>query len=298
MLKFDREEVFLLAADEAGRRKMRARIEEKHGGVNAFVIAKSILGREIEAYRVGEGKRLVAVFGAHHALESITANLAFLLINMLLGNSTQGSVNGVYCQVLLSKYSFIIVPCVNPDGIEMRYHGVLNSVLAERQMRMSDGDFSNWQANARGVDLNHNYNYRFSEYKRVEAMLGICAGATLYSGEHAESEPESHAVANLVRTVAPIAVVSLHSQGEEIFAYPKNPAVRRVAERLCSMSGYTFGEADGTAAYGGLCDYTGSLGIPSFTYELGRGKNPLHESDVYPIFERIAGSIILLPTLL
>ena len=43
---------------------------------------------------------------------------------------------------------------------------------------------------------------------------------------------------------------------------------------------------------------TGAMGIPSFTYEVGKGKNPLPESAVYAIFERVADSIVLLPTFL
>ena len=30
-------------------------------------------------------------------------------------------------------------------------------------------DFSHWQANARGVDLNHNYDSGFYEYKKIES---------------------------------------------------------------------------------------------------------------------------------
>lgn len=298
MIRFDRKEAFMAPADEAGRRMMENAMEEKHGSLSSVSIGKSILGREISAYRVGMGKRYVCLFGTHHSLESITANLLFLFIDTALANLNQGSANGFDCKLLLSKYSFIIVPCVNPDGVELRHHGAEASPLKERQNRMSGGDFSTWQANGRGVDLNHNYDYRFAEYKALEVERGISAGPTLFSGEYPESEPESRAVANLIRTLAPSAIVSLHSQGEEIFAYPKNAAVGRIANRLSGLTGYTVGIASDTAAYGGLCDYTGSLGIPSFTFEVGRGKNPLPEACVFGIFERIADSLFLLPTLI
>jgi g-D-glutamyl-meso-diaminopimelate peptidase len=290
--------MFTVPADESGRKAIVGYIEKKYGMTDVQAIAKSILSRPIEVWSIGEGKRCIAVFAAHHALESITSNIAYLLIDTLLGFSRSDIIRGIYCKLLLSKYRFMIVPCVNPDGVEMRFHGVGKSPIRERQIRMSSGDFSLWQANARGVDLNHNYDFRFSEYKALEHEFGIVAGRTLFSGEYPESEPETRGVANFVRALAPVAVISLHSQGEEIYGYPNTRKVGRYLERLGKLTGYKVSVPTGTAAYGGLCDYTASLGIPSFTYEVGRGENPLNESTTFSIFERIAESIVLLPTLL
>ena len=96
----------------------------------------------------------------------------------------------------------------------------------------------------------------------------------------------------------PSLAVSLHTQGEEIYYQPKDRIMARRAERLASLIGYTVAEPEGTAAYGGLCDYTGSLGIPSFTLELGRGVNPLPEDAIPDIFKRVGEAIAILPTLL
>ncbi len=297
MLAQNSENVFLKPADCIARTQMRDTIIDRYG-ISPTVLGRSILSREIECYRIGSGEKYILVAAAHHALESITVNIAFLLMDILMSKMETGSVNGVNCKLLLSNYSFMILTCVNPDGIELRMHGASDTPLYDRQMRMSGGSFSSWQANARGVDLNHNYNFRFAEYKYIERERGITAGPTLYSGEFPESEPEVRTVANLVRTLMPRAVVSLHSQGEQIFSMPRDRAVRRIAERLGSICGYSVCEPADTACFGGLCDYCGNLGIPSFTYELGRGKNPLPESDIIPIFKRVYPSLALLPTML
>lgn len=289
---------FLQAADDAGRRKMEVRLEEKHAGIHTETVARSILSRPIGVYFVGKGKRKILICATHHAQESVCTNIAYLLVDILHSRKDKGSIKQVDCKLLLSKYCFVIVPCVNPDGVELRFHGIGDSPLSARQERMSGGDFSHWQANGRGVDLNHNYDFRFFEYKRIEAERGITAGATLFSGEYPESEPESRGIANLVRILAPTAVISLHTQGEEIYAFPRRESVKRCGARLAEMSGYTLAVPQDTAGYGGLCDFTGNLGIPSFTYELGRGKNPLSESSVPGILARVAESILLLPTLL
>ena len=290
--------IFTLPADADGRQKMEDWIEKKHGSIDASVIGRSILSREIKVFFIGGGRRYIMLFATHHALESITANLSYMLIDLLVEAEHKNKLYGIDCKLLLSKYRFVIVPCVNPDGVELRYHGAGKTPLHDRLVRMSGGDFSTWQANARGVDLNHNYDLGFAEYKLIEKECGIVAGPSLYSGEYPESEPETKGVATLIRTLDPAAVVSLHSQGEEIFAFPSTPRVKRIAQRLSEITGYTLSTPNGTAAYTGLCDYTASLGMPSFTFEVGKGKNPLPEKSVPDIFPRIAEAIITLPTLL
>ena len=297
-MRFGIDAEYLVRADSEGRELMRDNLMKKHSHIEGTLIARSILSQKIEAYFIGGGKRYIAVIAAHHALESISTNFAFAFIDYLLTRSVRGAVMGVDCKFLLSKYCFAVVPCVNPDGIDLRYNGVGSTPLSDRLARMSGGDFSTWQANARGVDLNHNYDAGFREYKRIEVERGIAAGPSLYSGEAPESEPETRGVANFIRTLMPHAVVSLHTQGEEIYAYPSTRRVVRCAARLSEITGYRVTEPVGTAAYGGLCDYTATLGIPSFTFELGKGVNPLSESTLGTIFPRVAVAIAFLPTLL
>ena len=90
--------------------------------------------------------------------------------------------------------------------------------------------------------------------------------------------------------------MSLHSQGEEIFIKPENAYTKRVGERIASSVGYKISKADGFAAFGGLSDYAGdALGIPSFTVELGKGKNPLSESTLPRICDAVRKILVFLP---
>ena len=121
----------------------------------------------------------------------------------------------------------------------------------------------------------------------MESKLGISCGApTRYSGESPESEPESAALANLVRTILPHAVYTFHTQGEEIYCGSmKNEKISAMARTLAALSGYRLCLAEGTAAYGGLTDYiVEELQMPSFTLECGKGKNPLPLSDEMMIY--------------
>ena len=285
---------FYTPADVSGRAIMEKTVLGEYPSVHKCKIAKSILGVPINAYIIGEGSRYVAFFGAHHASESITCNLLFTFIYEFMRGVSKGREKE--CQ-LFRDFRYVIVPAVNPDGIEIAMHGAGESVIRERILRMLSLSESVWQANARGVDLNHNYPYRFYEYKALEKERGITAGATRYSGEYPESEPETKAVLGLVRTLSPIGILSLHSQGEEIF-HIGGDRLSRIAERLSGICGYTPSSPSSLASYGGLCDYTSSIGIPSFTIEVGRGENPLPLSMLDRLKNRLYMAFLSFPTML
>lgn len=288
---------FCTSADDDGRCGMeQALFNIETVGVSR--IGRSILGREINSFSVGRGKGRVAIFGAHHALEHITANILYAFV-YAMADASFGlcSTVGLDRGLLFDSFTYHVIPCVNPDGVQMHLSGCGEGLLLPRQTAMSGGDYSGWQANGRGVDLNHNYDFGFGAYKQIERQRNIMPGASLFSGEYPESEPESYAVAAFIRALAPIAVVSLHSQGEEIYVQPRDSKALKLGQRLSDLTGYTLSVPTDTARYGGLCDYTGALGIPSFTYEVGRGKNPLPTSDARRIFLRIYKSLVLLPTL-
>ena len=289
-------EVFCYKADLYGREMMERECLEKSLEIRKTVIGRSILGREIPAYFIGSGRYTVLLVGAHHALESIGTNFLFLMLNCLSdAREFNRFCRGFDRKALLSVFSFVLVPCLNPDGVELRFHGASESPLRERQLRMSGGDFSSWQANSRGVDLNHNYDAGFFRYKRIEAERGIIPGPTLYSGEYPESEPEVKALCGLIRVLNPSLSVSLHTQGEEVYF---SEAARFAAEALSKRSGYRVAKAEGTAAYGGMTDYLDKLGLASLTVELGKGVNPLPEESLGAIAERILSALITLPTVI
>ena len=270
-------------------------------------IGTSILDRPIPILHVGNGNRRVLYVGAHHGMEWITSLVLTRFCEEFCEViKTKERVCGIYPCDLLGGYTFSILPMLNPDGVEYQIHGVSeDNPLRERLLEMNGGsaDFSSWQANARGVDLNHNYDSGFEEYKKLERKEGIKKGApTRYSGECAESEPEVAALCNLIRFSAPWrGVMTLHTQGEEIFAPPckKMRECGVTARRLSELTGYRLCRAEGLAAYGGLSDWCAEkLSIPAFTMECGRGKNPLPITQISSIYATMRASLFLFPTIL
>lgn len=276
-------------------------VKERFPSLAVSEFAKSLLGRTVFSVRIGEGKRMILYIGTHHALEWITSYLLMDMILLLASPEEKNPlVKDVNVEYLLQYFTFYVVPVLNPDGVRLVTGETEMSPLYDRQMRMSHGDFSAWQANARGVDLNHNYDFGFSAYKRLEKEAGILPGATRFSGEYPESEPETHAVASFLRAAAPTAVMTLHSQGEEIYFAPREePRVGRIARRLSRALSYPIGEPEEMASYGGLTDYAGgTLGIPSYTVEVGKGKNPLPLADYSALRRRVLPALLRFPTML
>lgn len=275
------------------RARLREYLEERCPELSAMRLCRSVLGREVELYRLGRGRRNILFVGAHHGSEYITGSLLYELL--LAASSRSEKIFGVAREIYYSSFTLWVVPVLNCDGVELSCEGISDSPLRERLLAMSGGDFLRWKANARGVDLNHNYSVGFDEYKLIERERGIAAGATLYSGEYPESEPESRALADLARSLPLSLCVSLHSQGEEIYAFPKS--AERIGATLAGELGYRLTRPEGTAAYGGFSDFTaGELGIPSLTLEVGRGENPLGIEEFLRTRHALTRALFLLPT--
>ncbi|MBE6633328.1 MAG: peptidase M14 [Ruminococcaceae bacterium] len=270
-------------------------------------LGKSILGKEIPLLRIGSGEKSVLYVGAHHGMEWLTASLLLRYTRDLCEGYAQGrSAYKLLLPLLLERYTVLVIPMLNPDGVDYHLHGVSEeNPLRDRALSMNQGsnDFAAWQANARGVDLNHNYNAGFWEYKRLEAEEKISCGApTRYSGQEPESEPETRALCDLIRFQKDLRLVlSLHTQGEVIYHRSGGRELLRArpaAEAISRMCGYRLEDADGLSAYGGLTDWCiQKMEIPAMTLECGKGQNPLPICDIFPIYARLKKALFLAPTM-
>lgn len=155
-----------------------------------------------------------------------------------------------------------------------------------------------WNANARGVDLNHNFNAGWDLSKALEIEAGITAPAPRRFGGYApQTEPEVNALVQLCMRRMPRTAIALHSQGEEIYyEYGEHTPERgeHLAKIFAAASGYTLVQNAGLASHAGFKDWTiEALGIPSFTFELGKGRNPLPLSDFESVYKSIEETLVL-----
>ncbi len=268
--------------------------------VKLFSIGKSFLGRKIYALALGNTKNAVLFAGAFHAQEWLTCSLLVRFFGELAEAYTKNApLLDINLKKVLRDKGLICVPMVNPDGVEIVLGGTktaghmqpfVEAVMAQTPKK--------WQANARGVDLNHNYDAGFKELQKLEQAAGICSPApTRYGGPIAHSEPETRATVNLCRAFDIKKVFAFHSQGEEIFyEYGKHtpPSSRLIGELLSSTCGYRLVKNEGLASHGGFKDwFIDKMHRPGFTIEIGRGENPLPIEDLGPIYARLLEMMLI-----
>lgn len=221
------------------------------------IVGKSAEGRDLFALLVGTHTRPVGIATyAMHAREWVTAYLAMQHVR-------RGLVTGAVW----------IVPLVNPDGALLVQEGA-EAVRGEERERlcvMNGGtDFSLWKANARGVDLNVNWDAKWG----TGAQNVRFPAPANYIGPAPCSEPETRALRDFTLQVRPDFTLSYHTKGEVVYWHFHQPPLRarrdrRLAEVLSRVTGYPLAEARGSA--GGYKDWcVEKLKIPAFTVEAGR----------------------------
>lgn len=280
---------------------------DRYPFIDIFEIGRSIRGRSIYCVRLGNVSAPVTALyvGSHHGAESVTTGILLRYVNEFCEyKRTSGRAYGYSVPFIFCERCVYVIPMLNPDGVEIAASGASpESPLYERLRSMNKGDdFSLWQANERGVDLNHNYNMGFYEYKKIERELGIFAGGSKYSGQSPESEPETKALCGFIRAAEPDGILTLHTQGEEIYYKSGDhapPKGKEIGKLLADMTGYKLSEPTGGAAYGGLTDwFIKEYNKPSFTLECGKGANPLPIEDFSGIYTRVREALFTFPMLI
>ena len=251
-------------------------------------IGRSVLGNPLYAVKFGKGTKKIIITASHHGCEWITSMLLMSLIRDLCVDFSSGD------DSLWNKNTFYFIPMVNPDGVNLSVYGDtdnLPTIIKSRLYKiLGDGNFKDiWQANIRGIDLNHNYDASFGLGKEIQIKEGIIAPApTKYSGEYPESEPETKAIVSFTKKISPDIVIAYHSQGEEIFYKYQGmcaPNAEVLAKKLSNVTGYELILADGLTDCTGYKDWViEKFNIPAYTIEVGKGRNPLPISQFKKIY--------------
>ncbi|MCD7728519.1 MAG: hypothetical protein LUI60_01220 [Clostridia bacterium] len=195
-------------------------------------IGYSFNGRGIFAMHSGStcGKQLIAVY-AVHGREWITARLALKHLK-----------TGFY-----EGWGGWIIPLLNPDGAEI-----------------SQSAYALWKANARGVDLNCNFDAEWGTGR----LNTRARGAENCIGDYPFSETESVALRDFTLKIKPCVTFAFHTKGEEIYWQFSGEGDKNGAMILANATGYKPKIIYGSA--GGYKDWCiNKLGIASYTIECG-----------------------------
>ena len=272
---------------------------QKYDFIRHFSIGTSLCGNKIDALHIGNTKNRVLYCAGFHGSEYLTV-LTLLKFAEECASSIDRNkkIDGRSIGDFLKIRGLTLIPCVNPDGVEIAVNGAKSVGAFSQLVQNLCDDPRKWKANARGVDINHNFNAGWQSLHQREKQLGITGPApTRFGGNRPESEPETRALTQLCRKIDYERALALHSQGREIYcSYSKHTPLLsfRLASVFSQASGYNIAFPEEIATGGGFKDwFIEFFRRPALTVEMGLGENPLPLSDFESEYE-IVRSILCL----
>lgn len=219
------------------------RLEEKYPDLIRLSSAGiSAEGRDLLVISLGTGDTKILLCGAHHAREYITSSFLMKMVEAYAESASLGlPFEGFDTAGLLSRVTMVVVPMVNPDGVNLVNNGpeAVTDREAMEAMVMVGSGYRAWKANINGVDLNRQYPAYWDEkYDDV----GRPASEN-YKGTASATEPEVVAMMSLARSDNFVLSASFHTKGEVIYwadsgTVNEISGARDIARRIGRLTGY------------------------------------------------------------
>ncbi|MCC8022281.1 MAG: M14 family metallocarboxypeptidase [Clostridiales bacterium] len=275
-------------------------LSEVYPFLHREVVGYSWEGRRIYALSIGNQSQCSLYHAATHGCEWLTSLVLLRFVEELCASYRSAEAfSSIDVAAALEERGAMFLPCVNPDGVQIHLYGASAAgTFTDLVESVSDGEYRRWNANARGVDINHNFDAGWETLQEMERAQGICGPAPRqYGGKSPESELETHTLTKLCRSKSFRTAFALHAQGEEIYYLYGDNRPRRadlMAKILSASSGYRLADQEGLASHGGFKDwFVKERNRPAFTIELGRGENPLPLEDFPAIYEKVREMFLL-----
>jgi len=183
----------------------------------------STSGNYIYILDIGKSENTTFIIGNIHGDEHGAFSLVLKFAHFIVQNEN-----------LLRKRA-IIIPTVNPDGLE-----------------------ADTRKNSNGVDLNRNF--------PSQDWTPVYSDNDNYPGPKPASEKETKLILNLINKYKPEKIITIHSN--QSYIEYAGPALE-LANEMAKYNGYRVLKYNGHGTPGSLDTYTGiDLGIPTITLEL------------------------------
>lgn len=161
----------------------------------------------------------ILLLGGMHARENYSVVMVMKQLDELLyAYHTDGRFGPYDLKTLLQNVDITFIPTMNPDGMHITHYGIqgFSNASSLEEMKNIPGQFRFWKANARGVDLNKNFDDGNWHLENSYWMSEIPASGG-YKGPYPESEPETQALQKFVREKRFLLAISFHSMGEVFY---------------------------------------------------------------------------------
>ncbi len=280
-----------------------ARLAQTYPFLHISSIGKSVLGHYLYVICVSLDRQYGNIEhsghwnGAFHANEWITTPLLMKTVEDIAMSISSGRLfRGRDMRTLLAHKSIWIVPMVNPDGVELVLNGFTPEHPFAQELNVWNGgsrDFSQWKANIRGVDLNDQFPAYWDEEVARRQVHKPCGRD--YPGRAPLTEPEAQAMATFTLCQPFSLVISLHTQGKEIYWNYREmepPWSSVMADHIARSCGYRAVRL--TESDAGFKDwFIQEFRKPGFTVEAGIGENPLSVDKFTQMYEEISELLLV-----
>ena len=249
-------------------------------GIMPRVIARTVLGRAVFALEFGK-RRPRTLLLAGVGGEGTTSRCLLRFCKALLQHQReQVPFFGVDLSCALRETGVTVIPCLNPDGLELAVHGLSAAGPLRRFLRPLLGSQSLWTANARGVDLHHQFDAGFYDH-RAPDIDAPCAGG--FGGTTPQSEAESRALTSLCRGEQFRHALLLQPGNNRltVFAPSKNNSTANLCGKLLAQELHTAPQSallpDGAFPFW----FSETMRRPAYIVQTGKESDPLPESMLF-----------------
>lgn len=236
--------------------------------------------------------KFVMIQATMHAREYMATLLVMSLLDYYATNLDNLSYKGISYTELFEKVCLVIIPMVNPDGVEIAQKGLdgarTEDVKSWLKLAMLKDSLNQIKSNARGVDINRNFRNGFGKAKYAKQTKNLYH----FMGEKPYSEIESRLLLTTSEKQKYSCFINYHTSGNVIYYGCQN------ADKAVNVSAFNFAkvisELTGYPSFGPT--YARPSGTwadevemlykrPSMTIEIGT-KNPVPIQEFKQIFEK------------
>lgn len=263
-------------------KKFENKIKKLKEYFNVTIIGKTYLKNKIYAINKEFNKNFkwVLITGGIHARENLSCDLICLFLDRLK-------------RIKKLNYNISFVPLLNPDGADICLNGIkfLSKKVQNKLLKINDDskNFSFFKSNAKGVDLNNNFDANFD--KRFTNKIKPSSQG--YYGRKPFSEKETKAIKKWTEKIYPFLTISYHLKGEEIYfdffqeekRFERDFGIAKIFEK---STGYKIKSTQQFSS-GGFKDWcVQKLKIPALTIEVGDDKfsHPFPKSELKNLYNK------------
>ena len=247
------------------------KIKENFDFVSITSIGKGWCKRNIYSLSIGEGESSVLFLSDFSDTAGITSEILLTFFERLcVAYKNDLKISAVKIRSILREQKIVIVPITNPDGLEISCSDGENALCYKGLVqRAADNNFSEWISNARGVEIDKNFPYRFSDTKSIMKN----SSAFGYKGPFEASELETQAIISFCKDIHPKYTITLSCSGEYISCQCSKCAsdCAMMTQVFKSVSGLPIKRIKPCEAYGSFGGwFAKSFSAPSFCFSVSK----------------------------